>query len=63
MTCRSGWSLRSGNGSLSESANVFCEKESLALIARIWTSRSWNFWKSAFLAERFFVHVPPKSAT
>jgi len=27
---------------LRESANVFCEKASLALIPRIWTSSAWN---------------------
>jgi hypothetical protein len=42
ITFRSGKSLRSGYGSLSESANVFCEKGLLALIPRIWTFSSWN---------------------
>jgi hypothetical protein len=42
MTFRSGKSLRSGNGSLSESAKVFWAKGLSALMPRIWTFSSWN---------------------
>jgi hypothetical protein len=42
MTFNSGKSLRSGYGSLSESANVFWAKVLSALMPRIWTPSSWN---------------------
>jgi hypothetical protein len=40
MTFRSGKSLRSGNGSFSDSAKVCCEKLMLALTARFWIPRA-----------------------
>ena len=42
VTFRSGKSLSSGNGSCSDSANVFCEKGWFVLIPRIWTFSAWN---------------------
>lgn len=40
MTFRSGKSLRSGNGSFRDSANVCWEKVLFALIPRFWTPSS-----------------------
>jgi hypothetical protein len=62
MTLRSGKSLRSGNGSLRDSANVCCEKVRLALIARFWMPRASKRLKSAFLADRFAAQAGAKSA-
>jgi hypothetical protein len=43
ITLESGKSLRSGYGSLRESANVFCAKGLLELIPRIWTPSASNW--------------------
>jgi hypothetical protein len=62
MTFRSGKSLRSGNGSFSESAKVCCENVVLALTARFWIPRASKRLKSAFLDDRFAAQVGAKSA-
>jgi hypothetical protein len=62
MTFLSGKSLSSGNGSLSDSANVCCEKVRFALAARFWMPSASKRLKSAFLADRFAAQVGAKSA-
>jgi hypothetical protein len=62
ITLRSGKSLRSGNGSFRDSANVCCENVRLALMARFWMPRASKRLKSAFLADRLAAQVGAKSA-
>ena len=62
MTLRSGKSLRSGYGSLRDSAKVCCEKVRLALIARFCMPIASKRLKSAFLADRFAAQAGAKSA-
>jgi hypothetical protein len=62
MVFRSGKSLSSGYGSLSDSAKTSWEKVVLALTAMLRTPRASKRLWSAFLAERFAAQVGAKSA-